>query len=58
MTATEDRARAAMRAIAGTVAASAREAASFISSLMALARTSSAPRKMPGKPRTLFTWLG
>ena len=38
--------------------ASAREAASFISSLIALARTSSAPRKMPGNPRTLLTWLG
>ena len=39
-------------------AASARVAASFISSLMVVARTSSAPRKMNGKPRTLFTWLG
>ncbi len=39
-------------------AASARVAASFISSLMVVARTSSAPRKMNGKPRTLLTWLG
>jgi hypothetical protein len=33
-------------------------AASFISSVMAVARTSSAPRKMYGKPRTLLTWFG
>jgi hypothetical protein len=39
-------------------AASACEAASFISSLIDFARTSSAPRKMPGNPRRLFTWLG
>ena len=38
--------------------ASARVAATFISMLMVLARTSSAPRKMYGKPRTLLTWLG
>jgi hypothetical protein len=38
--------------------ASARVAASFISSLIVVARTSSAPRKMNGKPRTLFTWFG
>ena len=31
------------------------DAASFISSLIALARTSSVPRKMNGNPRTLFT---
>ena len=36
-------------------AASARVAAIFISSLIARARTSSAPRKMNGKPRTLLT---
>ena len=29
-----------------------------ISSVIVLARTSSAPRKMPGKPSELFTWLG
>ncbi len=39
-------------------AASACEAAFFISSLISVARTSSAPRKMNGKPRTLLTWLG
>jgi hypothetical protein len=33
-------------------------AAIFISSLIAVARTSSAPRKMKGKPRTLLTWFG
>jgi hypothetical protein len=33
-------------------------AAIFIASLIVLARTSSAPRKMKGKPRTLLTWLG
>ncbi len=33
-------------------------AAIFISSLIPVARTSSAPRKMKGKPRTLLTWLG
>ena len=33
-------------------------AAVFISSVMAWARTSSAPRKMPGKQRTLLIWLG
>jgi len=38
--------------------ASARVAASIISSLMVVARTSSAPRKMKGNPSTLFTWLG
>ena len=38
--------------------ASALVAASFISSLMVVARTSRAPRKMKGKPRTLLTWLG
>ncbi len=31
---------------------------SFISSLMRLARTSRAPRKMNGKPSTLLTWFG
>jgi hypothetical protein len=38
--------------------ASARVAAIFISSLISVARTSSAPRKMNGKPRTLLTWFG
>src|SRR5437868_11195182 len=33
-------------------------AACFISSLIAVAPTSSAPRKMKGKHRTLLTWLG
>ena len=33
-------------------------AAIFISSLISRARTSRAPRKIPGNPRTLFTWLG
>ena len=32
--------------------------ATFISSLMVVAPTSSAPRKMKGKHRTLLTWLG
>ena len=39
-------------------AARARAAAIFISLLMAVDRTSRAPRKMNGKPRTLFTWFG
>ena len=33
-------------------------AAIFMASLMARARMSRAPRKMPGKARQLFTWLG
>ena len=33
-------------------------AASFIASLMVVAPTSSAPRKMKGKQRTLLTWFG
>jgi hypothetical protein len=33
-------------------------AASFISSLIVVAPTSSAPRKMNGKHRTLLTWFG
>ena len=33
-------------------------AAIFISSLISLARTSSAPRKINGKHNTLLTWLG
>ena len=32
--------------------------ATFISSLMVVAPTSRAPRKMNGKHRTLLTWLG
>ena len=39
-------------------AAMARTAACFICSLMQVARTSRAPRKMYGKPITLFTWFG
>ena len=39
-------------------AASARVAASIISSFTMRARTSMAPRKMNGKPRTLLTWFG
>ena len=39
-------------------AASARTAAIFISSLILVARTSSAPRKMYGNPSTLLTWFG
>ena len=38
--------------------ASARTAASFMGSLICFALTSSAPRKMYGKPSTLLTWLG
>ena len=33
-------------------------AAMHISSVIVLARTSSVPRKMPGKPTELLTWLG
>src|SRR5690606_594127 len=33
-------------------------AAIFISSLIVVARTSSAPLKMYGNPNTLFTWFG
>ena len=33
-------------------------AATFIASLMVVAPTSSAPRKMKGKQRTLLTWFG
>ena len=39
-------------------AASACDAARFIASLISVARTSSAPRKMNGKPSTLLTWFG
>jgi len=39
-------------------AARARAAAIFISMLIALARTSSAPRNRKGKPSTLLTWFG
>ena len=38
--------------------ASASAAAIFIASLIVRARTSSAPRKMYGKPSTLLTWFG
>ena len=33
-------------------------AANFMASLILVARTSRAPRKMNGKPSTLLTWLG
>ncbi len=36
----------------------ARMHASFISSVIVVAPTSSAPRKMNGKHSTLFTWFG
>ena len=39
-------------------AAIARTQASFISSLMSVAPTSSAPRKMYGKHSALLTWFG
>ena len=39
-------------------AASALDAASFIPSVIAVALTSSAPRKTPGKARTLLIWFG
>ena len=52
----------AMFTISGTgvlaSSASAFTAASFMASLICVARTSSAPRKIYGKPSTLFTWLG
>ena len=38
--------------------AMARTQASFIASLMPVAPTSSAPRKMYGKQSALLTWLG
>jgi hypothetical protein len=41
-----------------TTEASASAAASFIPSVTALARTSRAPRKIPGKASTLLIWLG
>ncbi len=41
-----------------TRSARALAAARFMPSLTRLARTSSAPRKMPGNPRTLLIWLG
>src|ERR1051326_9441978 len=41
-----------------TAASATAAAAIFIASLIAVARTSSAPRKMKGKPSTLLTWLG
>ena len=42
----------------GTPSVMALAAASFISSLMSRARTSSTPRNRPGKQRLLLTWLG
>src|SRR5205814_6204491 len=41
-----------------TIAASASAAASFISSLTRRARTSSIPRKKPGKQQELLIWFG
>ena len=41
-----------------TTAASASAAASFIPSVIEVARTASAPRKMPGNASTLLIWLG
>ena len=41
-----------------TTEAIARAAASFISSLIVLARTSRAPRNIPGKASTLLIWFG
>ena len=38
--------------------ASARTAAAFIAAFISRDRASSAPRKTPGKARTLFIWLG
>ncbi len=43
---------------ASAIAAMALTAASFISSLIVVAPTSSAPRKMKGKHSTLLTWFG
>lgn len=42
----------------GTRLAIASAAASFISSVICLARPSRAPLKIPGNAITLFTWLG
>lgn len=42
----------------GTRFEMARAAASFISSVICVARPSRAPLNMPGKAITLFTWLG
>ncbi len=42
----------------GITLAIARAAASFIASSIERARTSSAPRKMPGKASTLLIWFG
>ena len=44
--------------VLGTSEAIACAAASFIGSLIVLARTSSAPRNTPGKASTLLIWLG
>ena len=41
-----------------TIAASASAAASFIPSVIAVARASKAPRKMPGNASTLLIWFG
>ena len=46
------------RSDSGITPAIARAAASFIASSMPRARTSSAPRKMPGNASTLLIWFG
>src|SRR4051794_24031887 len=46
------------RASSATIAASAWAAASFMPSVIAEARTSKAPRKIPGNASTLLIWLG
>ena len=46
------------RSDSGITLAIARAAASFIASSMPRARTSSAPRKMPGNASTLLIWFG
>ena len=50
--------RGALDVRATTIDAIPRAAAIFISSVMSRARTSSAPRKIPGKQRTLLIWFG
>src|SRR5438093_212452 len=46
------------RSSSSTTSASSVAAAMHISSVMVFARTSNVPRKMPGNPSELFTWLG
>ena len=47
-----------LSSFSGIRAARAKEAARFISSVIRLARASSAPRNRPGKASTLLIWLG